>query len=202
MTHQKKIGVVILAAGESKRLGQPKQLLKYNDQPLLQHTINLVNGLSCTPKVMVLGAFIPEIKREIDPFDITICCNKYWKEGISSSIKAGLNTCLELNPEMESVLFLVGDQPFLTGEFLIELISMHKARKSTLTGSEYKQEVGVPALFDRCYFREILALDGNNGAKKVIRNHSKKVVPMKFEMGYFDVDTLEDYKRLLKTLAH
>ncbi|MFO7846032.1 MAG: nucleotidyltransferase family protein [Balneolaceae bacterium] len=196
MIESANIGVVILAAGSSSRLGRPKQLVMFNNRPLLQHIIEVVKPFNLTPAVMVLGAHVGQILEGIDPGDISVSMNKNWDEGIASSIRAGVAESKKLNDSLEHLLFLLSDQPFVTADLIEELIQKHVVENQQITACRYKENVGVPAIFHKEFFPQLLKLRGDVGAKKIIAGNRNIVSSVVFRDGAFDVDTEEDYKEL------
>ena len=190
-------GIVILAAGQSKRLGRPKQLLTYEGKNLLQKVVDLSSNLQLKRKVLVLGAFEEQITKAIHTHDVELIVNKNWLEGMSSSIQVGVQE-LTKDDAIENILFLLSDQPFLTDEILEKLISMHIISQSPITACQYKDQVGVPVIFSKPFFSELMTLSGEQGAKKIVKRHLDQVQVVDFEKGYFDIDTEENYKKLLE----
>ena len=191
------IGVIVLAAGASARLGVPKQLLNYKGKPLLQHTLDRVNELESIKSVVVLGASADEIVDHIRFNHSSIVVNGDWSTGLSSSIICGLTHLNKHWPSIDYVLFVVGDQPYLSLELLQELISLAKQESHPVIASTYSDQVGVPALFHRSLFGELSRLTGDEGAKKVIQNNIDRVGLVSFEQGEVDIDTSADYENLL-----
>ncbi len=191
-----KTGLIILAAGESRRLGRPKQLLSYKDSSLLQRSIDMTKRTYCEPKFLILGAYADKIKKEINSEGIEIIINSDWKEGIASSIRTGLSTIIENHPSVEHVLFLLSDQPYLTADHLEELIAKHQDDQFCITGSKYANQIGVPVIFSYHYFEELLSLRGDQGAKKIIIQHPESTQGVPFKSGEIDIDTEEDYQKL------
>ena len=196
----KKIGVVVLAAGTSSRLGQPKQLLNYNEKPLLQHTLDLVSELEGANSVVVLGASADKIIDRITIEPSFVAINRRWSNGLASSILCGLEYLNKEWPNTEYALFLVGDQPYLSLGLLKELVSSAKQSKNLVIASTYLDQVGVPALFHRSLFTELSSLTGDEGAKKVIENNIANADLVPFKRGEVDIDTMADYESLLANL--
>jgi molybdenum cofactor cytidylyltransferase len=196
MTAGAAIGAVILAAGTSSRLGQPKQLLPFRGQPLLQHLLDQTRPLPFSSRVLVLGAYAKDICQAIEPGAWTTVINADWAAGMSGSLRLGVEESLKQNPATEHLLFLVSDQPFVSESFLRELIQKHIDSQSPITASEYGGSTGVPAVFSKTYFAELMALSGDQGARKLLKAHADAVQHISFEDGSFDVDTLEDVERL------
>lgn len=197
MTASDNIGVVILAAGSSSRLGRPKQLVEFQNKPLLQHMIDIVAPFHFNPSVLVLGANADQIRQATDLNSVTVLSNESWPEGIASSIRLGVSESMKLNESLESILFLLSDQPFVTTELIEELIQKHVEDNQRITACSYKNNIGVPAIFGKSFFTQLMDLKGDVGAKKIIAQNPEQVDSVVFEDGSFDVDTEEDYKELL-----
>lgn len=194
MTDSANIGVVILAAGSSSRLGRPKQLLEFQDKTLLQHIIDMVTSVEFSPSVVVLGAYADQIREATDLEHVTAVYNEHWSDGIASSIRLGVKESIKLNATLDSILFLLSDQPFVNTSLIRELIDIHKNGNQRITASSYKQNVGVPAIFAKDFFPQLTELTGDVGAKKIIIRHTEQVEEVPFEKGYFDIDTTQDYE--------
>jgi len=194
----KKIGVVILAAGSSSRLGYPKQLVEFKGKPMLQHILDVADSFEFETEVLVLGAGAEEIKDKIEPRKFEILFNKNWEEGMASSIRIGLERSLEKEKDLEDLLILLSDQPFVSEERIEALIKEQLTGNSQTTFSEYDGDVGVPAIFSRSVFPFLKELKGDHGAKKLILDKKIEFRTVKFEKGNFDVDTKEDVELLKK----
>ena len=192
------VGVVVLAAGSSSRLGQPKQLIKYKGKPLLQNILDHSQVLSFASKVLILGAHAEEIKKKINTGEFKVFINEQWEEGIASSIRKGVRSSMEINPDLENILFLLSDQPFVTSALMQELLDTHKKEGKTITGCRYEKTMGVPAIFNRQMFQELCHLNGDRGAKVLIKKYPGKVATVSFDLGSVDVDEPDDYTKLLK----
>jgi len=192
-----KIGVVILAAGSSSRLGYPKQLVEFKGKPLLQHAIDVSTSLDFDSKVLVLGARKDKIESEIDLKDFEVEMNENWEEGMSTSIRKGILRSQELG-DLDHIIILLSDQPFVSKKGIEELIGVHLDKNSQATYSEYAGDIGVPAIFSAEVFHDLKELKGDQGAKKLIHDQKLDFEIVKFEMGNFDVDTAEDVELLKK----
>jgi molybdenum cofactor cytidylyltransferase len=191
------VGVVILAAGSSSRLGQPKQLIIYKNKPLLQNIIDHSLVLSFESKVLILGAYAGEIKENINESEFEVFINEEWEEGIASSIRKGVRCSLQIQPDLEHILFLLSDQPFVSSKLMQELLNTHKKQGKIITGCRYKNTVGVPAIFNKRMFRELCLLKGDRGAKGLIKKYPGKVAFVPFDLGSVDVDKPEDYRKMI-----
>ncbi|NBC03273.1 MAG: NTP transferase domain-containing protein, partial [Bacteroidetes bacterium] len=143
------IGVVILAAGSSSRLGRPKQLVEFQNKSLLQHVIDIIDPFQFHPSILVLGANADLIRESINSKNVKVFNNEIWSEGIASSIQLGVSESMKLNESLESILFLLSDQPFVNKELIEKLIETHLNGNQPITACTYKGNVGVPAIFDK-----------------------------------------------------
>lgn len=198
MTEKEHIGAVILAAGSSSRLGKPKQLVTFKDRPLLQQVVDICAPLNFNSRAIVLGANSDHIQESIRPGEFNYTMNEDWSEGIAGSIRKGVEFSLGLDPDIGHLLFLLSDQPFVTTELLQQLLDTHLNSSREITASLYKDEGGVPAIFSKSLFPLLLKLEGDQGAKKIMKQFPEKVASTPFKMGYFDVDTPEDQAELRK----
>lgn len=191
-----KIGVIILAAGSSSRLGYPKQLVEFKGISLLQRSIDVAESLEFDTKILVLGAKEDEINKKIDPRNFKVVVNENWEEGMGTSIRKGISKALKRKKELEHILILLSDQPLVTKDKIEEIIRFQLNNNKQATFSEYAGDVGVPAIFSRKIFSELKKLKGDQGAKKFIFNENFQFGTVKFESGNFDVDTAADVELL------
>jgi molybdenum cofactor cytidylyltransferase len=190
-----KCGLVLLAAGASSRLGRPKQLLVYKGQSLIKQVVKIME-LAEMPAVAVVGANSEIIKKEMAGTAVAIVENKNWSEGIASSIVSGLATMTKTVEGLDAVIFLVCDQPFLTVSFLQELLKKKHITGKPIIASSYGNTIGIPALFYKTYFTDLLSLKGDAGAKQIMMAHQEDMTTIDFPLGDIDIDTEEDYKLL------
>ncbi len=193
-----KCGIIILAAGRSARLGSPKQLLPYADKNLLQHSIDVAVESSMKPIIVVLGSEIEEIERKIDNSEVIIAKNPDWESGMASSVVCGIKTLNKLHPDIESVVLMVCDQPFVNPGLLNDLVRKHMESGSSIVASSYENIMGTPALFHKKHFPELASLEGDTGAKSLFKKHAEILQTIPFEKGGIDIDTIEDYRILAK----
>ena len=192
------IGVILLAAGDSSRLGVPKQLLLHDGKTLLQNSLQAANASNAVLSMVILGANADAIKKELDGLDTEIVVNDDWQEGMASSIRCGIKALVEISPSAEAAILMVCDQPFVTASLLNNLIEVHQNRSHSIVTCSYDGTVGPPALFPKRIFPELLRLKGDVGAKNILQQHSKEVEVILFPEGNLDIDTIEDYKKLSK----
>jgi molybdenum cofactor cytidylyltransferase len=188
--------VIILAAGSSSRLGQSKQLVEVDGVPLLLKSTLTALDASYTNVVVVLGAHAAQHKKTIAHLPIEIMTNTEWERGMGSSLKTGLEHVIKSRPKTSTVVVMVCDQPLLTSAHLAALRDVHKNTLSQIVASRYGNTLGVPALFDRTLFSEMLNIKDAQGAKAIIESHSESVSTIDWEAGHLDIDTPEDLNLL------
>lgn len=191
------IGVIILAAGASTRLGSPKQLLQYRGQSLLRHTVKVAIASGCQPIVVVLGAQAEQLAVEVQQLPVCVAENNRWPEGMSSSIQTGLTMLQSLKPSVKAVVVLLCDQPFVTTSLIQQLIEVQHRTGKLIVASEYANTVGVPALFSRDLFPVLMALQADRGARYVLQTQAQAVARVPFPLGEIDIDTSKDYDNFL-----
>ncbi|MBN3519208.1 nucleotidyltransferase family protein [Algoriphagus lutimaris] len=190
-----KTGIIILAAGESSRLGYPKQIARYKDKTLLQYAIDAANGSKADKKVLVLGAFKDEIKKTFPGASIANIPNPNWKEGMSSTLIRGLEYLQKIDP-VDQVIVMLCDQPFVDAKLINKLIATQEKTGKGIIASGYSKTFGVPILFGMAYFDELMSLTGDEGAKKIAVAHEDDLEIVPFPKGKTDVDTEADLRDL------
>lgn len=191
------IGCIVLAAGASTRMGQAKQLLQWEGKSLIRRAVETAQASKAKFCVTVLGARSAQIAQEIADLDTQIVYNPCWERGMATSLKAGLLACQQLNPCLKAVLVTLVDQPFVQSHHLNLLIETFQQQKAWIVASQYEEIKGVPALFSREVFPPLLAMRGEAGARKIIRQLDEQVISVPLPEGILDVDTPEDYQKLL-----
>jgi len=190
--------VIILAAGKSARLGSPKQLLTYRCKSLLQHTVDTALESLASPVIVVLGSGKETIEKEIDQTQIFILENSNWESGMASSISCGINNLQTIAPDSEAVIMMVCDQPYVSAALLNDLMNKHKESGKAIIASSYEYTLGTPALFHKSLFSELSALEGESGAKSLIKKYHLQTASISFDQGSIDIDTRENYLNLPK----
>jgi molybdenum cofactor cytidylyltransferase len=190
------IGIIILAAGASTRLGQPKQLLTYQGKSLIKRIIEVAISSQCQPVVVVLGAYAATIEPHLSNLDISIVYNQQWSTGMASSIRCGLEAIQAIAPDIEAIVLMLSDQPFVSVNLINQLTTGYQTTNHTIVASEYAGILGVPALFHKNLFSELSIIQGDIGAKKIIHQHYSNCLSIPFFEGVIDIDTLEDYEQL------
>ncbi len=162
---------IILAAGGSSRLGQPKQLLLIDGESLVRRTARMAVEAGCASVFVVLGCDAARMQPELEDLSIGVIHNPDWQNGIASSITTGVAALTAREPAVNNLLILVCDQSRLTTALLKELIDKHRSERATITASAYAGTTGVPAIFSRAIFPELAALSGDEGARRLIARH-------------------------------
>jgi molybdenum cofactor cytidylyltransferase len=190
-------GIIVLAAGASTRLGEPKQQLVYKGKTLLQHALDTAVESMAEVVVLVLGANAELIKNGITNKEVAIVYNNNWQEGMASSIHAGITELQKLRPNVDDVILMLCDQPYVSSSLLDYLIFQKQSTSTPIVACSYNNTIGPPALFDNTYFPELLALKGQEGAKKLLMKYHQHVFAIPFDEGAIDIDTLDDYKKFV-----
>jgi molybdenum cofactor cytidylyltransferase len=187
------VGLILLAAGASTRMGTAKQLLPYRGRSLLRYMAEVAIGSKCQPIVVVLGAQSDRIKPEIATLPLQIALNDRWSSGMGTSIRAGVEQIAAVK-SLDAVIVMLCDQPLVTSFHLNRLIAAYETTHPPAIASAYASMLGVPALFDRSLFPDLLSLNANVGAKYLIEQYGDRVYPVPFPEGAIDLDTPEDYQ--------
>ena len=190
------IAGIILAAGRSARLGRSKQLLPLAGRPLLAHTVAHAVASTLDEVILVLGHNAATIAGAVGEQGQRTIVNPDHAAGQSTSVRAGLAA---LSPDTEAVLFLLGDQPTVTADVIDTLLSAYRADPAPILVPVYGGERGNPVLFGRALFPELRRVSGDEGARAIVRAHAGDVrlIPVPSDQPPQDVDTEEDYQRLL-----
>lgn len=177
------VAVVILAAGASSRLGKRKQSLLLGHETLLDRSVRIANDAGFSQVVVVLGAFADQIRSNCRLQNCRVLLNSDWKNGMGTSIRHGIQS---LNP-VQGAVVMTCDMPAVTSNHLERLATSDK-----LTASYYANRRGVPAYFPKSMFPSLLQLDGDNGAKELLRS----APAIELVGGELDIDTAEDVTRM------
>jgi molybdenum cofactor cytidylyltransferase len=183
------IAIVVLAAGASTRLGQPKQLLRWGEKTLLAQICETALAIENQQVIVVLGANCEAIKPAVEHLPIEIIFNEKWPEGMGGSIACGMS---QLRPDAGAVLLLLCDQPFVTTDFLRVLVENWSNSPVQIVASSYAGTFGSPAIFGQKLFPELVALHGQQGAKKLMEKYRAELALVDFPEGEKDIDRPED----------
>jgi molybdenum cofactor cytidylyltransferase len=190
--------LILLAAGASTRMGQPKQLLPYDGRTLLRRAAETAVASGCAPIILVTGALHEELLPEIAGLPIRAVHNAEWATGMASSIHAGL-MALAKTP-LITVLIMLTDQPLVTPGLLQQLVVQQQQTQAPIVAAAYGDALGVPAIFYQSVLPELQQLQGQQGAGRLIASLGAAVGRVAFPAGLLDVDTPEQYEALLNQM--
>lgn len=192
-----KIPILLLAAGGSSRMGQPKQLLPWGEQTLIEHQIQTLLKTD-NPVNVIIGSNSNLIIPVIEKFPVNVFINTDWESGMGSSISLGICQIIKKNPEANGVLITLLDQPMITTSYLEKMLfAYHPGLQQILVSRSASGWTGVPVLFDKFYFKELTELSNDEGAKKIVKRHEESVIFMEGGELLEDMDTPETYQKLL-----
>lgn len=190
------VAAIVLAAGGSTRLGQPKQLLRLGDESLICRVLRAARDGGCAPVVVVTGAERAEVGAALDRSGTEIIENSEWKQGMGTSIRCGMQHLLQGENPPDAVVLLACDQPFVDATLIAALIAQANTSTLPIVASSYAETLGIPALFARTCFEELLRLPPAAGAKRIITAAPARVATVAFPQGAIDLDTPADLARL------
>lgn len=192
------IAAVVLGAGGSKRLGQPKQLLERGGRSLVRNAVEAAVGGGCRPVIVVLGAESERVRAAIDDPRVVTRLNPDWEDGIASSIRTGIAALRGLERDVEAAVLTACDQPRLSPAVIRRLIDAYRDRVDrtiAMAACTYAGTRGTPALFGRERFDRLLGLHGDRGAQSLLRAGSEPVLEVAWPDGELDIDRPEDAAR-------
>jgi molybdenum cofactor cytidylyltransferase len=190
------IAAIVLAAGGSTRLGQPKQLLEFHGETLVHAAARAALEGGCDLVCVVTGHEQDAVTRAIaDLRPVIFVHNEGWQRGMGSSIRLGVGAVQMVNPVSVAALLLTCDQPTVDEEVVRGLIEHRRRTGKGVVASEYEGTLGIPALFDRACFPELLRLPEDRGAKAVIQADPERIARFEFPAGAIDLDSPEDVRK-------
>jgi len=188
---------IILAAGRSTRMGGNKLLLDYRGKPILQHVIDTALGASLAPLVLVLGAEDDRIRSRVDTTGVEVVINANHDQGYATSLQAGLDA---LDKPCSGAMFLLGDQPLVTGGTIEKLLAAFSAEPERWVAPCCRGRRGNPVITPSCRFDKIYALTGDTGPRAHLKDPAARLKLVEVDdIGViFDIDRPEDYERLCR----
>jgi CTP:molybdopterin cytidylyltransferase MocA len=186
--------IIVLAAGAATRFGRPKQLAVLDGRPLLMHVLGRALEVAGSSVSVVIGAHASAIAPVLNRCNVGVIVNRGWDEGIASSIRLGVQ---RLPGACAGVMLLLADQLGVTAADLQHLADLWHRQPGSIVAARYGGALGVPAIFPRALFSELLELRGDRGAQIVLRRHESRLVALQVPGAAQDVDTPEDLKRLI-----
>jgi CTP:molybdopterin cytidylyltransferase MocA len=186
--------VVILAAGGSRRLGRPKQLVAIAGKPLIRRAAEAALSSGSGSVHVVAGAEVAGVHAALDGLPVDVVINEAWSEGMASSIRAAIEAIERRERPVESLILMLCDQPGVSADVLRRLLDAYRATRAPVVASRYPEGPGVPALFHADLFPALKTLHGDVGARQLIRHLDREVVTIPLTLPD-DVDTPEDVLR-------
>lgn len=185
--------IVILCAGSSSRLGFPKALVIWDNSTLIETTVKHCLQVPDVDVYVVTGCH----HKEIIPYltgKLQVIYNPHWALGMGKSISAAVEKIKDV--DYEYVIITVVDQPKISSDHFNELVKTYYQGEKGIITSCYKGISGPPVLFAKKYYSELMELDGDHGAKPIVRKYKKDVEMIKFDGGHLDIDTLDDLRSI------
>jgi len=191
------VAAVVLAAGGSTRFGEPKQLAAFEGETFVRRIVRAAIDAGCVPVVVVTGEDSAQVILELTGIPISVAVNPQWSSGLGSSIGVGVRYAMDLAADLDAAVLLTCDQPFVSAATLRQLIQLRLTSGKPIVASAYAATLGIPALFDRSCFPDLLQLKGDSGAKGIILSRQHDVAPFNFPAAAIEIDTPADYPRFL-----
>ena len=189
---------IVLAAGESSRYGKCKQLVKINGSSLVELAVSKLSSLFPHNRIsIVVGAASQAVVQAVSAVPVNIVLNERWQAGLASSLKAGINST---EPGCQAVMITLCDQPLVTEEHLRQLLGLWIDNPSRIIASDYADTLGTPAIIPAEYYPQLLALEGDAGAKSILKNNTEQLITLPIPEAEFDLDVPTDLEKLLQQL--
>jgi molybdenum cofactor cytidylyltransferase len=180
---------IVLAAGASTRFGSAKQLVRIAGRPLLHNTVSRAVEVAGSAVIVVLGARAAELAPLLTHSPASVVINRDWREGIASSIRAGV---ARVPATCNAVMLVLADQAAVTAEDLKRLLGAWRRQPDYVAAAFYSGGMGVPAIFPRSRFRDLSELRGDVGARALLHRNPDRVMRVPMESATLDIDTPED----------
>ena len=187
------INAIVLAAGESKRMGKPKALLAFRDRTFLEQIVTILRSSRADGITVVLGAQADAIAQAVDLSDADVVINRDYRKGQLSSLVAGLQ---HISQQTEAILLCLVDHPFITAEIVDRIVDEFRRTRAAIVVPTFNQRRGHPTLFGRSMFKQLIDAPADKGARHVVYTNEDKV----FEVAVSDgnilagINTADDYR--------
>ena len=188
--------IIILAAGGSRRLGQPKQLLYIMGEPLLRRIVRIAADTHPDHLIVVLGSSAYDCVPVIKHCGADIVVNPFWESGLAGSIRLGVERAEEEGAD--SILLLLADQPWLNAEVIHQFLDRMKGEPDMIVAASYEGVLGAPMMFGSAWFVRLKTLEGDQGARNIVAREGNRVQVVEWSDGAVDVDTPEDLAGLMR----
>lgn len=193
-----RVATVVLAAGGSRRMGSPKQLLRIDGITLVRRAAETALASRCEGVYVIVGAAAETVRREVSGLRLQVVENRHWEKGLAGSIRVGIEAVRTARPEFDAAILTPVDQPWIHSALMDRLIEVFEAGEREIVACSYAGTVGAPALFSRRHFADLTSLSGDRGAKSVLEARAAEVAQVPFPEGATDLDTPRDYQRFLE----
>jgi molybdenum cofactor cytidylyltransferase len=190
------IGMIVLAAGGSSRMGKPKQLLDFEGAPLVRRAAAAALGARLGPVFVVVGCNAHAVLAALDGLDIVAVRNERWDAGMGTSILAGLDTADAR--AVDAALFMTADQPLIGVKQIARLAQTYREARKAIVASRYAGTMGIPALFNRSTFGALRRIAPDKGCKAIIVAAGDNAALVDCPEAAVDIDTPEEYARLFR----
>lgn len=187
------VGILLLAAGGSSRMGRPKQLLRIGNKSLVRIAAEAAIEALGDPTVVVTGSCGEQVAAQLGGLPLHVAHNAGWERGMGSSIRHGVESILKLGPHIGALLITLCDQPGVSAQTLRKLLDAQIETGASLCAASFDETVGPPALFTRAFFDDLLSLPDEAGAKQLLLKHSGSLCRVNCPEAARDVDTPDDY---------
>jgi len=186
------VSAILLAAGESKRMGKPKLLMPFGKSTILEQTVDNLLNSTVSEVIVVLGCKAEEVMPKLAARPIKIAINPNYHQGMSTSVIAGLNL---IDDKAEAVMLVLADKPFVDSKIINELIEQFYAHDKGIAIPAYQAKRGHPVIFAIKYKAELLALKGDTGGRQIIAEHPGDILEVAVDSPgiNIDIDTISDY---------
>ena len=195
------VAAIVLAAGMSRRMGAPKQLLRVGDKTILERTLENVRASNASEIVLVLGHAADEIQKRIATQDLKIVLNRDYEQGMGTSLRSGLT---EVTADVKAAIIVLADQPWTSAGTLNRLIACHQERKPQIIIPTYRGFRGNPVLLDRSVFAEVQSLNGDVGCRAIFGDHTEGIVKLAVDDPgiLLDIDSRDDFETMSAAAKH
>jgi molybdenum cofactor cytidylyltransferase len=192
MTTYKKIAGIILAAGDSGRFGQPKQLLDWHGQTLIHFITQIAIDSGLSPILVVTGSEANDVARAVSDLHVITLYNLYWRKGQSTSLR----TAIEVLPDdIDAVIIFLADQPFVSPALVEAIINCYKAKRGVIVIPYIGGQRANPVLFDLETFQDLLSVKGDKGGRAIFKKYPITPLQWHDKNLLIDIDTIDDYNR-------
>ena len=190
----RELSAIVLAAGGSSRYGQCKQLVEINGSSLVRLAVGKLSALFSPDRIsVVVGANSTDVAQAISDRPVRIVANEHWQQGLASSLRAGINS---LEPNCRGVMVTLCDQVLVTEDHLRRLAGLWLDNPSEIVASGYAGTLGTPAVIPAEFYPQLLVLEGDSGAKSVLKNNAERVTAIPIPEAEFDLDVPDDLEQL------